>query len=93
MTCGCNCCEACLKSEIQRGQIEAVRMLDAWIRSGWPRARRWQCDYGNAPTVDGLDWRCALYDAGRLHHVSHGDSPESARANAAESIRSELPDA
>jgi hypothetical protein len=72
-----------IKAELARGQAEAVRMLDAWAGAG--KFRAWV-----TKNIDG-NWYCLLEDGGadtcRIHHST---TPEAARANAAEAIRSEV---
>lgn len=76
-----------VKVELARGQAEAVRMLDAWVAQG--DLRSWSVHVVLYP--GGPEWRCVLrYTMGSPRYTATGDSPEAARANAAEAIRSEL---
>jgi len=75
-----------IEAELARGQLEAVRMLDAWVALA--KGRSWEV----RNRYDGC-WQVLLMgdfkgtSDGRL---VLGDSPEAARANAAEAIRGEL---
>ncbi len=76
-----------VKAEIERGQAEAVKMLDRW---GFARGKDRRVEFCN------IDGKCVveLFDPawqGRKLRSFYGDSPEAARANAAEAIRSDLP--
>lgn len=66
-----------VKAELARGQAEAVRMLDEWVKK-FP---------GSTYAVS--DTCCLLISDSRMRRFV-GDSPEAARANAAEAIRGEL---
>lgn len=75
-----------IRAAIARGQAEAVRMLDEWVRADGKREQR-LAHWGEAP------FACVLRDVddmGERWRAFTGDSPEAARANAAEAIRGEL---
>ena len=71
-----------VKAELARGQGAAVEMLDRWASKGY---RSWYVEH-----QFGDKWRCGLLDNEREGRYVYGDSPEAARANAAESVRHEL---
>ena len=76
-----------VKAELARGQAEAVRILDAWSRAkpGRMVALNHWLD-GRFEILIGDDYRGRFGD--RRYFL--GDSPEAARANAAEAIRFEI---
>lgn len=79
--------EADIKAELARGQAEAVRMLDRWIVMAEGRSWEIRHSYGGRP-----GFTCEMFDSLRDRNpmLFRGDSPEAARANAAEAIRGEL---
>lgn len=76
--------ETHLEIEILRGQLRAVKALDDWARASVLRS--WLIVW------DGTGCWCTLYDANGRSRRYHGESPEAARANAAEAVRADGPD-
>lgn len=72
-----------IRAAIARGQAEAVRMLDRWVAGALNREIQLSNRYGGR-------FCCELIGQTRRSRVFWGDSPEAARANAAEAIRGEL---
>ena len=74
-----------VKAEIARGQVEAVRMLDEWCSRSGGREVLLVRNYSRTFTL----WLRDPAGRGSPREFT-GESPEAARANAAEAIRGEL---